>query len=1061
MRLADIFVGVQPRDLKPSDLRNALSKGNASKAGQDEGGKFSKGFSSGLKSLVGAATVALAGAQVGKQLKDAVGRASDLNETVSKTNQVFGSASGAIQKFAADAPTRLGQTKQAALDANATFGLFGKTAGLSGVKLSGFTTKLTTLASDMASFSNTSPEQAIDAIGAALRGESEPIRAYGVLLDDATLKAEAMSLGLVKTSKDVDKIKAAQLRSLLASKKYNDAVKEHGKNSKEALSAEAGLATASGALKKAVGGTVPALTQQQKVLAAQSVILKQTKDAQGDFARTSGGLANQQRIAAAQTDALKVKIGTALLPVVLAGAKALNTQLLPPLIKLADKYGPKLGASLSDLATKAGPALTGFLDKIGPAFHDLSSGTSDASPALSSLADSGAKLGPVFKDLSDKVPSLTDALNVGATAIGFFADHTDTLAKLMPVLVGAIVAYKVAQLAANVAAVFSVPTKFAEVVVNRQLVKSNRELIVSRAGLVVSTGTETVATEANTVAKSSGILASIRMRAVQIAQATGTVIATVATKAATVGMYLLGAAVRFATGPVGLIILGIAAMVAGLIYAYKNSETFRDIVNGVFTTVRDVAVAVFKAVVGAVKFAIDWVKANWPLLLAILTGPFGLAAYAIARNWDTIKSAAQSALRFVVLKVLDFAGDIVAGAAKAFGWVPGLGDKLKAASVAMGKFRDDVNRKLGGIEDQNINFEIKYSSTGVNLTTPSSVGRRATGGPGGKVRGPGGTKDDKAGIYALSNTEWVINAAASAEQGDRKMAALNAGKATIVPDGGFAKGGRPGLNLTRTGADAASLAAAAEKSIAASAKATAKILAANRLGGTMAWGKTQIGKPYGWGTSGPDSYDCSGFVSALINYSKGRNPYSRLGATGSMPWADMSSGTGQFMVGWFQGNPGHTAATIRGVNYESAGGVGVRVGGNARGAYNSLFTNRAKVKGFAKGGTPDEGRKGDLPFDLVDPRGDRFMGPGFLKQMGISVKDKGGVWKSGTLAANLSGHNETVVAGGNDDGSIRLDDDTIRRMAEAFAAAVARTPVMLDSTRVDRAMSSAAIGGGF
>ena len=61
-----------------------------------------------------------------------------------------------------------------------------------------------------------------------------------------------------------------------------------------------------------------------------------------------------------------------------------------------------------------------------------------------------------------------------ASVIGFFASHTDTLTKLMPLLVAAVVAYKVAQLAANVAQTLSVPAKIAEVVVNRQLVASNR-----------------------------------------------------------------------------------------------------------------------------------------------------------------------------------------------------------------------------------------------------------------------------------------------------------------------------------------------------------------------------------------------------------------------------------------------------------------------------------------------------------------------------------------------------------------------------------------------------------
>lgn len=428
--------------------------------------------------------------------------------------------------------------------------------------------------------------------------------------------------------------------------------------------------------------------------------------------------------------------------------------------------------------------------------------------------------------------------------------------------------------------------------------------------------------------------------------------------------------VVLAANPLGLIVIAIAAFVGGLVWAYKNSETFRKIVNGVFSAVRDTAVTVFKAVVGAVKFAIDWVKGNWPILLGILTGPFGLAVVLIARNWDAIKSAAQSALRFVVMKVLDFAQGIITGASKAFGWVPGIGPKLKTAATEFAKFRDSVNAKLGGITDQSINFTIKYSNTGVNLSTPSGVGRRAMGGPGGKVFGGGTTTSDSVGPYMLSRKEWVINAASSTKYGDKVMESINAGTATVIP--GFASGGRPGLT-PRLVADSSGLARSVKHVVSAAAASAAKALAkaGGGLAGTMAFGRSQAGKPYVWGGVGPSGYDCSGFISALINYARGRNPYRRLGSTGTMPWGEFGSGSGRFMVGWFKGNPGHTAATVNGVNFESRGGRGVVVGSGARGAYDRLFTSRARVKGFAEGGRPG---LGDLPFDILDPRGKAFVG---------------------------------------------------------------------------------------
>ena len=201
----------------------------------------------------------LALAAMGAAAYDAVQKAGDLAETQSKVGVIFGDASKEIEKWSKNAPKALGQTQQAALDAASTMATFGKAAGLTGKDLVAFSTDLTGLSSDLASFYNTDPAAAAEAIGAALRGEAEPIRKYGILLNDATLKSEALKLGLIKTTKD-------------------------------------------------------ALTPQTKALAAQAAIMRQSADAQGDFARTADGAANQQRILKAQIEQLQTELGTALLP---------------------------------------------------------------------------------------------------------------------------------------------------------------------------------------------------------------------------------------------------------------------------------------------------------------------------------------------------------------------------------------------------------------------------------------------------------------------------------------------------------------------------------------------------------------------------------------------------------------------------------------------------------------------------------------------------------------------------------------------------------------------------
>lgn len=362
-------------------------------------------------------------------------KASDLAETQNKVNQIFGEDSAkALDKFAGGAAIAMGQSKQQALDAAATFGVFGKSAGLAGDDLVGFSSDMTTLASDMASFNNTDPQEAIDAIGAALRGESEPIRRFGVLLDDATLKSEAMKLGLIKTTKQ-------------------------------------------------------ALTPQQKVLAAQSAIMKQTADQQGDFARTSDGLANKQRILKARME--------------------------------------NLGAAVGKIAV----------------------------PAMQKLTDAGLK------------------------AVGWISQHQRLVGTLVVVFGGL-------------------------------------------AGVLY------------------GVSAAMRAYTA-ITKAWQAI-----TKIAAAVQWALNAAMS--ANPIGLVVVAIAALVAGLVIAYKKSETFRKIVNAAFHAVGAAAKAAFGFVVRVATGAFQWIKGNWPKLLAILTGPIGIAVLVIAKNWDKIKAGATRVKDWIV-----------------------------------------------------------------------------------------------------------------------------------------------------------------------------------------------------------------------------------------------------------------------------------------------------------------------------------------------------------------------------------------------------------------------------
>ena len=251
---------------KSSDDANTKMEAGHSKVAtglKNLGAGVAQGIGMGVVGVVGQAASA-----IGEFASGSVDKFARLEDATAAASVIFGSSMGKIQTQASAAASTLGMSKSQVIDAANTFGTYGKSAGLAGDDLAGFSTQMTQVAGDMASFKGTSPEQAIEAIGAALRGETEPIRAYGVLLDDASMRNEAMKMGLISTTKD-------------------------------------------------------ALTPQQKVLAAQSLILKQTSDAQGDFARTSDSTANTQKQLSATMENLQATLGEKLAPAVTAVAQGI------------------------------------------------------------------------------------------------------------------------------------------------------------------------------------------------------------------------------------------------------------------------------------------------------------------------------------------------------------------------------------------------------------------------------------------------------------------------------------------------------------------------------------------------------------------------------------------------------------------------------------------------------------------------------------------------------------------------------------------------------------------
>jgi hypothetical protein len=204
-----------------------------------------------VKLAVGAAAVAV----VGNFFRSAVENATKLSESLNAVNQVFGSASDRIVAFGEISAQVVGLSQGDFQQLSISAGGLLQNFGFEADEAAKQAIRLTTRAADMASVFNTDVTDALEAINAGLRGETEPLRRFNVNLSDAAIRAKAVELGLAATTAEVD---------------------QHG-----------------------------------KAVAALELIYEQSAATQGDFLRTSNDLANAQRRSAASAENASARFGSA------------------------------------------------------------------------------------------------------------------------------------------------------------------------------------------------------------------------------------------------------------------------------------------------------------------------------------------------------------------------------------------------------------------------------------------------------------------------------------------------------------------------------------------------------------------------------------------------------------------------------------------------------------------------------------------------------------------------------------------------------------------------------
>lgn len=960
--------------------------------------------------------------------KDSIRAASDLGESMSKNNVVFGKSSKAVVDFSRTAATSMGQSTQQALEATATFGNLFVSMKIGQPQAAGMSTKMVQLASDMASFNNVSPEETLDALRSGLVGETEPLRRFGVNLNEAGLKAEVMRLGLGKVG--------------------------------------------------------PTLTASQKAQAAYSLILQQSKTAQGDFARTSGGLANQQRILNAQFIDAKAAIGEALLPVALALTKWANSTFIPALrtsvqwvrentttIKtLAIVIGSLVGVFVAvktaiflvntamklargatlawAVTTKLASAATGGLQsglstasgawdtmrlrtmyaseaikKTGGPIKALNAGiggmggaVSKAKGALSGIGGMLASGGPWglaiagaitavtwFATRNDeaeqRVSGLTDAIKEDSGVLG-----TNTRAKIANTLQTQGMLDKANKLGISskliTDAVLGEGDAMAQVDLKLKSLSNNVVVYGGRAGQGTTSTkimTGAVLDLFNSIHNGNGELTQAQRKQKQLNDAMGD---TTTTGGRTVNVIdELGKSAVIAAGDVDKLNTRVSKFNSITGDADAAGIDFRNTIDDMSAAFKKNGLQIDRRT-GAFNLNTRKGREN-NLMLIDAVRKAGDHADKVFKQTNSVKAANKTfndeirVLRNVIAKH---------------------GDSRGALQRLIDKYIDaknKINNATNGIKNRKVTIKVQADGT-VNLPGGTKASIFAKGGvlpgytPGRDVHtftSPTGGTLGLSGGEAVMRPEWTravgtqnvnkLNQAArtGGVGGVKRELANGVGRYGLGGEGAFFAGGGIISQNSVSGVPAISKGlrkydhAVGNWTWKAAQKIVKKL---NELGiggpkvqKALKWAKSQSGKPYIWAGVGPRGYDCSGFMGAITNYIHGKSPYSRIFSTHSFgsqgPSGFRRNLKSGFTVGVTDAGVGHMAGTLGKTNVESNGSQGVHYGPGARGTNSGLFTRRYGLK-MAQGGVLPP------PWKM----------------------DKGGVFTPGSAAVNTTREPEAV-----------------------------------------------------
>lgn len=305
--------------------------------------------------------------QLGLLSKQAINMASDLEEVQNVVDVSFGSMADQVEAFANTAVRSYGMSALTAKRMASTFMAMSNGMDIAQEAGKNMSLQLTALAGDMASFYNVGQDIAQTALNSIFTGETESLKKFGIVLTETNLEAFALSQGIKKSYQ--------------------------------------------------------AMSQAEKVALRYNYVLNATKNAQGDFARTSGSWANQIRLLKEQWTQFLGILGSGLIKILTPMVKALN-QMLASLISIGNAITKVFGGKTTNNMS------TTIKDSAGSA-GDLDAGLGDANESAKKLSrtiagfDELNVLNP--KEEEKKPDSGNTGSDIGAGNIADFkVDETQT-----------------------------------------------------------------------------------------------------------------------------------------------------------------------------------------------------------------------------------------------------------------------------------------------------------------------------------------------------------------------------------------------------------------------------------------------------------------------------------------------------------------------------------------------------------------------------------------------------------------------------------------------------------